>query len=365
MKRFDLDAVIGSRSAESPVRMVSELTPVDHHKHAGACLAVFILLFGVADFVWAQGPGKGLEKVRIGTPSPASIALLQIKIAELKGFFRDEGIQVEIVQMRVPVSMVALMTKDIDYATATGTLLVNSVKALPLRVAMYFLRAPLHVLNAKPEIRTVVDLKGKTVGIGGIGEATEPMLKAMLRTAKLDPDKDIKVLQVSGSGSRFAALAAGLMDAAVLPPPYNLQAEGQGYRRLASVAEAPEVLDGTIALAPPTGLGVNVDKLHNSPAQVKKLIRAFLKSHNFIRSQKSETTKILSEWLKLDPPMGVGAYDMFIGAMSGDGLVKETAVAAAVDQVRQELKLKQPIASSNVIDFTILKEVLTEMGGMK
>lgn len=339
---------------------------MDHHKHATACIAVVsIILFGTGNFAWTQGLGKGVEKVRIGTPSPASIAVLQIKIAELKGFFRDEGIQVEIVQMRVPVSLVALMTKDIDYATPTGTLLVSAVKALPLRVAMYFLRAPLHVLNAKPEIRTVAELKGKTVGIGGIGEATEPMLKAMLRTAKIDPEKDIKVLQVSGSGSRFAALTAGLMDAAVLPPPYNLQAEAQGYRRLTSVAEAPEVLDGTVALAPPTGLGVNVEKLQNSPAQVKKIIRAFLKSHNFIRSQKSETTKILSEWLKLDPPMAAGAYDMYAGAMSGDGLVKETAVAAAVDQVRQELKLKQPIASSNVIDFTVLKEALTELGGMK
>ena len=338
---------------------------MDRHKHVWAYLAVFMIFLGTVNFTWAQGPGKGIERVRIGTPSPASIAVLQIKIAEVKGFFRDEGIQAEIVQMRVPVSLVALMTKDIDYATPTGTLLVSAVKALPLRVAMYFLRAPLHVLNAKPEIRTVAELKGKTVGIGGIGEATEPMLKAMLRTAKIDSEKDIKVLQVSGSGSRFAALTAGLMDAAVLPPPYNLQAEAQGYRRLTSVAEAPEVLDGTVALAPPTGLGVNVDKLHNSPAQVKKIIRAFLKSHNFIRSQKSETTKILSEWLKLDPPMATGAYDMYVGAMSGDGLVKETAVAAAVDQVRQELKLKQPIPSSNVIDFTVLKEALTELGGMK
>jgi ABC-type nitrate/sulfonate/bicarbonate transport system substrate-binding protein len=230
---------------------------------------------------------------------------------------------------------------------------------------MYFLRAPLHVLNAKPEIQALSELRGKTVGIGGIGEATEPMLKAMLRTVKLDSEKDIKVLQVSGSGSRFAALKAGLMDAAVLPPPYNLQAEAQGYRRLTSVAAAPEVLDGTIALAPPTGLGVNLEKLQNSPAQVKKMIRAILKSHNFIRSQKAETTKILSEWLKLDATMAAGAYDMYVGAMTGDGLVKETAVAAAVDQVLQELKLKQPIATSNVIDFTVLKEALNELGAMK
>lgn len=337
------------------------------HKHAWVYVAVFIFLFllGPGKFARAQDLGKGIEKVRIGTPSPASIAVLQIKIAEVKGFFRDEGIQVEIVQMRVPVSMVALVTKEIDYATPTGTLLVSAVKGLPLRVAMYFLRAPLHVLNAKPEIRTMAELKEKAVGIGGIGEATEPMLSAMLKSAKIDPKKEIKVLQVSGSGSRFAALTAGLMDAAVLPPPYNLQAEAQGYRRLASVAEIPEILDGTVALTPPTGLGLNVEKLQSNPAQVKKMIRALLKSHNFIRSQKTETTKILSEWLKLDPSMAVGAYDMYVGAMSGDGLVKETAVAAAVDQVRQELKLKQPVASSNVIDFTVLKEALKELGGMK
>jgi hypothetical protein len=51
--------------------------------------------------------------------------------------------------------------------------------------------------------------------------------------------------------------------------------------------------------------------------------------------------------------------------MTGDGLVKETAVAAAVDQVLQELKLKQAIATSNVIDFTVLKEALNELGAMK
>jgi ABC-type nitrate/sulfonate/bicarbonate transport system substrate-binding protein len=333
---------------------------MDRYKHVWAFLAVF-LSWGNLNFAAAQA----VERVRIGTPSPASIAVLQIKIAELKGFFRDEGIQPEIVQMRVPVSLVALMTKDIDYATPTGSLLVSSVKALPLRVAMYFLRAPLHVLNGRPEIRTVTELKGKTVGIGGIGEATEPMLKAMLRSAKMEPDRDVKILQVSGSGNRFAGLTAGLMDAAVLPPPYNLQAEAQGYRRLTSVSEAPEVLDGTIALAPPTGLGVNADKLQSSPVQVKKLIRAFLKSHNFIRSQKGETTKIVSEWLKLSPPMAAGAYDMYVNAMSGDGLVRESAVAAAIDQVRRELKIAQPVPTSSVIDFKILKEALAEIGGTK
>jgi len=333
---------------------------MSHYTLSWLCIAVFI--FEITVHARAQSSGKAGAPLRIGTPSPSSIAILQLKIAELKGFFRDEGLQVEIVQMRVPVSMIALATNEIDYATAAGTVLVSAVRNLPLRVAMYFLRAPLHVLNAKPEYRSMKDLKGKTIAIGGIGEATEPMLKAMLRRANLDYEKDIKILQISGSGSRFAALSAGLMDAAVLPPPYNLQAEAQGYKRLTSVADAPEVLDGTIALPPPTGLGVNAERLHANPQQVKKLIRAVLKSHNFIRAQKAETTKIISEWLKLDPAKSLGAYDMYVGAMSADGLVKEAALEAAIEQVRQELKVTRKPALSNVVDLTLAKEAIAELG---
>jgi ABC-type nitrate/sulfonate/bicarbonate transport system substrate-binding protein len=152
------------------------------------------------------------------------------------------------------------------------------------------------------------------------------------------------------------------MDAAVLPPPYNLQAEAQGFKRLTSVADAPEVLDGRIALAPPTGLGVNAEKLNANPQEVKKLIRAVLKSHNYIRSQKGETTKIISEWLKLDPANSLGAYDMFVGAMSPDGMVKEAALEAAIEQVRQELKLTKKPPLSNVVDFRLAKEAGAEIG---
>jgi NitT/TauT family transport system substrate-binding protein len=333
---------------------------MSHHKAIWLGLGVF--MFVITAHARAQSSGKARSPLRIGTPSPSSIAILQLKIAEVKGFLRDEGISVEIVQMRVPVSMVALTSNDIDYATAAGTLLVSAVRNLPLRNVMYFLRAPLHVLNAKPEYRAMKELKGKTIAIGGVGEATEPMLKAMLRRANLDYEKDVKILQISGSGNRFASLNAGLMDAAILPPPYNLQAEAQGFKRLTSVADAPEVLDGTIALAPPTGLGVNAEKLNTNPQEIKKLIRAILKSHNYIRSQKSETTKIISEWLKLDAAKSLGAYDMFVGAMSPDGIVKEAALEAAIEQVRQELKLTKKIPLSNVIDFRLAKEAGAEIG---
>lgn len=325
-------------------------------------ISLFLALLLIPDFSFPQSFERGLEKIRVGTPSPSSIAVLQLRIANLKGFFREEGLEVEVIAMRVPVSVVALTTKDIDYATPAGTILVSAIKGLPVKIVMYFLRVPLHVLVVRPEIRSIQELKGKLVGIGGFGEATEPMLRAMLGLAKMDMDKDVKVVPVSGSGNRFVSLTTGLLEAAVLPPPYNLQAEAKGYRRLMSVAEVPEVIDGTVALAPPTGLGVNVEKLQNNPQQIKRMIRALVKSHSFIRTQKVETTKIISDWLKVDRSMASGAYDMYVGAMSEDGLVGGKVLESAIEQVRQESKVKEKVPVTKVIDFTIAREALVELG---
>ena len=79
---------------------------MDRYRYIWAVLTVFVISSAI-NFAGAQTPGKAVERVRIGTPSPASIAILQLKIAELKGFFREEGIQAEIIQMRVPISLVA------------------------------------------------------------------------------------------------------------------------------------------------------------------------------------------------------------------------------------------------------------------
>ena len=225
---------------------------------------------------------------------------------------------------------------------------------------MYTLRAPLHVLNVRPEIRSIQELKGKTVSIAGAGETTDVLLRAILANAKMDIEKE--VLQVADSGNRVASLSAGLMDGAILPPPFNLQAEAKGFRRLRSAAELPEIIDGTFPLAPPTGLGANVDKLQNNPRQIKGMIRALLKSQTFIRHNKVETVKIMSDWLKIDSSIASGSYDLYVNAMSQDGLVREKVVESAIEQIRQDAKIKEKVPATKVANFSIVREVLTNLG---
>ena len=239
---------------------------------------------------------------------------------------------------------------------------MSAVKGLPLKIAMYWLRAPLHVLNAKPEIRSIQELGGKTISIAGVTETTGVLLQAILASVKMDREKDVKILLIPDSGNRFATLSQGLVDGAILPPPFNLQAEAKGFRRLRAAAELPEIVDGTFPLAPPTGLGLHGDKLQSDPRQVKQMIRAILKSQAFIRQNRAETIKIISEWLKIDASTAAGSYDLYVDAMSPDGLVRAGVVEAAVEQTRQESKIKEKVPAAKVADFSLVMEALAELG---
>lgn len=318
---------------------------------------LLLFLFSLPALSFSQSP----QRVRVGLPT-FSIPFVSLPVGQTKGFFREEGLEVELIRMRTPVAMVALTNKEIDYAVTTGSLLVSAVKGLPLKIAMYWLRAPLHVLNAKPEIRSIQELGGKTISIAGVTETTGVLLQAILASVKMDRERDVKILLIPDSGNRFATLSQGLVDAAILPPPFNLQAEAKGFRRLKAAAELPEIIDGTFPLAPPTGLGLNADKLQSNPRQVKQMIRAILKSQAFIRQNRAETIKIISDWLKIDGAIAAGSYDLYVDAMSPDGLVRTGVVESAVEQTRQESKIKEKVPAAKVADFSLVMEALEELG---
>ena len=131
---------------------------------------------------------------------------------------------VEIIRIATTVGVVAVTTKELAYTTAVGAGLRSAVRGLPLKVVIYFNGRPLHVLVARPEIKSLPDLRRKVIGFAGYGDSTEFMLRAILRQAGMELEKDVQAFQVSGSGQRLQALLTGKLDAAtvqfVAPDPY-------------------------------------------------------------------------------------------------------------------------------------------------
>jgi NitT/TauT family transport system substrate-binding protein len=303
--------------------------------------------------LWVSPSLAQTGKVRMGMPSYSLVVLAPL-VAQAKGFFYAEGLEVELIRMATPITVIALINRDIDYSTAIAGGLRNAMKGLPVKVLMSFYRAPLHVLNAKPEFGSLHELKGKVVGIAGFGDATGVMLRVMLQRVKMDIERDVKVLLVPGSEPRFYSLISGVIDAAVLSPPFNLQAEAKGFRRLMAAAD---VMEASLT----TGLSATADKLENKPTEVKRMIRALLKAQSFIRDNKAETVKIISSRLKLDRSIAEGSYDLYASAMSPDGLVPEAVLESDIERIRRELQIKEKVPFTKVADFTFLKDMLSEM----
>jgi NitT/TauT family transport system substrate-binding protein len=313
-----------------------------------------LLLIPLTLIVWFTEPlyAQNLDKVRVAVPSH-SLSALPYGIAQAKGMFRTEGLNVELVQMATSLTVTALATKDVDYSNTSGSAVRAAVRGLPIRVVLFIIRRPLHVLVVRPEIRRIEDLKGKTIAIQQHGDATATILQAILEHGKLDMRTDVTAFPISRSGDRLLALTSGKVDGAIIAPPFNVEAEAHGFRRLIAGAD---IMESGI-----TGLNTHIEKIQQSPAQVKRMIRALLKAQSFIAANREETIKTTAQWLKQDLPVARGGYEIYVRAMSPDGLISDQAIRRDIEAARVAVNVKDESRMTNIVDFTILREALREL----
>jgi len=320
---------------------------------APSAKSLSVLLLSLALVCGEFDNAQSLEKVRIGMPS-LSLSFIAPQVAYAQGFFREEGIDAEIIRIATNVGIVAVTTKEIGYTTAVGAGLRSAVKGLPLKVIMYFNGRPLHVLVAKPELKNLAGLRKKVVGFAGYGDSTEFMLRAMLRQAGMELEKDVQAFQVSGSGQRLQALVSGRLDAAIVPPPFNFEAESRGFVRLASAAD---VFETSVS-----GLALHVDTLKERPMQVRQMLRALLQAQTFIRNNKLETVRVIADWLKLEPRIAQASYDIYVKGMSPDGIVPERVLESDIERARNDQQVKEAVPVGKVVDFAMLRDASRELG---
>ena len=343
-----------SRNLDSRVRRNDDRTERIVAFNPKQALALqFILILGLTLVRAEFGLAQSFEKVRIGMPS-LSLSFIAPQVAYARGFFREEGIDAEIIRIATNIGIVAVTTKEIGYTTAVGAGLRSAVRGLPIKVITYFNGRPMHVLVAKPELKTLPELRRKVIGFAGYGDSTEFMLRAILRQAGLELEKDVQAFQVSGSGQRLQALLSGKLDAAIVPPPFNFEAESKGFVRLMAAAD---VFETSVS-----GLALHVDTLRDKPAQVKRMLRALLKAQNFIRSNKPESVRVIADWLKLEPGIAQSSYDIYVKGMSLNGMVPERVLESDIERARKEQQVKETVPVGKIVDFAMLKEALNELG---
>ncbi len=160
-------------------------------------------------YCFLAAPVHAADKIRIGFPEFNS-STFTLPLAHIKGFFNEEGLQAELIRIRSAVALPALTSGEIDYHTVVAPAVNAALRGIPVRVVACFTPGLTTAIIARPEIKTVQDLKGKIIGLNSIGGGLESTVRMMLKHYGLDPDKDVKFLATGGSRDALCRPETGI-----------------------------------------------------------------------------------------------------------------------------------------------------------
>jgi NitT/TauT family transport system substrate-binding protein len=284
------------------------------------------------------------EKVRIAVSSK-SLGFLDTWAAKERGFYRKHGLEAEIIAMRPPLTIGAIQAGEIDYAFGASTTSRGAISGAPVRIVSLALRSSFHTLVARPAIKTIADMKGKTIAVT-IGAADDFVARHLLRRGGVDP-RDVHFVNMGGSDTRFPALHAGTIDASPLSLPFFVVAKRQGYNLLGT---ASDVLDMATV-----GIGTSLKKISQEREQVKKMIRAQLDTLRWIKTQKAEVVPFLQKFYGLDEGMAVESHAIYSKLIIDDARPLAEAIKTVLDQ-----QGKPDLPLDRVVDASVVEEVLRE-----
>jgi NitT/TauT family transport system substrate-binding protein len=303
--------------------------------------------------LWFCGDAGAAEKVRISVTN-YNMSYLAAGVAAKKGFFREEGLDPEIIRMNFNVAMSALINGEVEYTMIFGSVVRAAMRGIPVKVVAVLIDSPPYALISKPELKSIKALAGRNLGIGVYGSTNDVVARMMLEHSGINPDKDVKIVAFGFDGARLAALQEGLVDAALIAPPADAQARRAGFNVLARANDFLKF--------PHIGLGTSNRVIKEKPQELKKVIKAMVRANHFIRENRDESIKVLMEWGRTERENAADAYDSTWQVFSADGSLAEEGMRLVIEDARKALKVTRAVQLSEVADATPLREAQKELG---
>ena len=288
-----------------------------------------------------------LQKVRVASPTKG-IPFFPMYVARDFGFFRGEDLLVEEIVMGLDVAIAGVLAGELGYVTGTGSATRAAVAGAPVKAVMFAFEKVLFTLHVLPSIKSIADLRGKRLAVNRPVTTDAVFARAALERGGVDP-ATVTFSSMVATSTRLAALKSYAVEAAVLTPPFDAVGTKEGYRVL---ARAADVLD-----LPWTGLATSTKRLTEKPGEVKAMIRAMLKTLQFIRQNRDGSIALIRKEFQLDESLAAHVYDQMVPALSTDGTASVAAIENDIALARRSLKVTKPVEISQVVEFSLLNEI--------
>src|SRR5512132_4249469 len=301
---------------------------------------IFKQLFTVLGLSFFATTGYG-ELVRTALPR-ATVNYLSIPVAEVKGFFRSEGLENQTIVIPGTTAIAALVSGNVDYSGAGGSGMRAAVRGAPIKAIMFQTEKVTWYLLAASDIMKITDLKGKRVAVGTVGDTQDALITLLVERHGLTARDITRVAMPSRStSSTILSLKTGAFSAAVVNADESLLGEKEGLRTLAFIGDLfPYPFQGFLA----------TDKMiAERPNDIKRWLRAMVKALMFIRERPEEAADIAMKKTPMGNvrrPLVVEGIRRFSKAFPDGvpGLPSQQGIKTLIDlDVKAALKMKEEV----------------------
>src|SRR5438309_4279599 len=307
----------------------------------------------ILTIIFLQNSAQAEDRIRIGF-SAVIASYSTLPLGQKRGFLQEEGLQAEFIRMNATVGLTTLITEEIDYYTQLGGGVAAAIRGAPVKIVACFVPGPTATLVARPEFKSVRELKGKTIGIDVFGSNLDIIARNVFKHSGIDPDKEMKFLAAGPMEARFSSMKQGLIAATLGSPPTDFLGKKLGFVVL---ARANELFN-----FPVSGLIANAKKIKERPDEIRRAIKAGIKANRYIRQNRDGTLPIMAEWLKIDTAMAAATYDSSVKTFSEDLSLPDGGLRLLIDEAKRVAKVSREVSLSEVADLSILKDAQREFG---
>ena len=280
--------------------------------------------------------------------SVRNVVFLPFYYARDLKIFDRHGVNVELIQMRSDLQMAGLVSGEIDYTPAIGPATYPVANGAPIKGVAVLYKAPLFSLVSSPSITTARELEGKKVAVSRIGSDSHRFGSQMLELGGADPKK-VTFIQTGNTTVSLTSLQQGVVNGAVLSPPFTGIVAEKGYRIL---VRSRQLID-----SPWLGLVANKNKLEKQPEQARNMLRSMRDVIAAIRRDKPAVVNYIVKNFNVSVANATESYEDIAGVIIDTMTMRDEQMQKYLDGFHHRGELPKPVSASDMFDFSLLRSL--------
>jgi NitT/TauT family transport system substrate-binding protein len=289
------------------------------------------------------------ERFYISIPGP-TLSYVPLYYGQEKGFFAQEGLDLQVLVVRGIVGVSSLMSGEIDVTCHAGSGFSAALRGVPLKIISVTRDRPIHELIVAASVKSSADMKGKSIAVGSLDGTAAIMTRRILQAKGLDPQQDVTFLSMD-TPARLQSLYSGRVGGAMMTPPATYLAMDQGYKVFGRGRDYMRYLQ--------TGV-VSTDS--NIKQKREKLVR-FLRAWNRGLKVYQESPEVMVPYIQKrlgikDAQLARRMYDDDAPYVLHGGRLSVDAEKEIIEIGREALHIKEAVPTDKIFDFSLAAEAM-------